>query len=298
MAAAIAAITLGIGFNLKFKDFYRVIIKPKAALTGLFGQIILLPLLAVGVIIFWPIDNIYKVGFILIASCPGGSTSNFVTYFLKGRVPLSVTMTAFNSFIILLTIPVYLQLAYQLFNGDAPAVSLSFSRTFKEILLTVILPVFVGIGLNELTSDKFSKSVSSYLRYIITAILLAMVAVVLFFDEDQQDMHLFQNLHLLIPLVIFNIVTIFTGYLIASIMKLNNEGRFTIAIEMGLQNSALALFIANKIVEDEDLALIGVLYASFSLFTTWGVAYLLKHYSPAARREKQQSSESQTSQQP
>lgn len=285
MAVAIAAITLGIGFNLKFKDFRRVIVHPKAVLTGLSGQLIGLPLLAIGIVFFWPMEPIFKVGFILIAACPGGSMSNFVTYILKGRVPLSVSMTAFNSFLILLSIPLYMDFAYWLFETESQAVNLSFMRTFKEIMLTVILPVIVGIVLNESIPEKVTEPIKEKMRYFITAILLGMVLVVMVFDDNQQAGDIFDNLHLLLPLFIFNLATIFAGFLLASGMKLKIDARFTIAIEMGLQNSALAIFIASKILENEKLSMLAILYGSFSLFTTWIIAYLLKYYSPAGRDE-------------
>ena len=101
MPFAIAFIMFGIGLELKFKDFYRVFLQPKAVITGVFSQMVLMPLIAIALIYFWPIDPIYKVGLMLLAACPGGTASNLVTKLLGGRVALSISMTAFNSFIIL-----------------------------------------------------------------------------------------------------------------------------------------------------------------------------------------------------
>ena len=277
MAIAIMAISFGIGINLKFKDFRRVILRPKAVITGLAFQMILLPAVAFLLIAFWNINPIYKVGFILIAACPGGTLSNFITFILNGRVALSVSMTAFNSFLILFTIPLIMKLAFNTFLGeDQGELSLSFWQTFKEIFTSVLLPVTSGIVVNEVTSEKFSESIRKPLRYLITGILVAVVVVVIWFDEEGQITHVADNLELFIPLFLLNISTIFIGYLGAKAMKLKHESSYTIAIEMGLQNSALAIFIANKVIDEPGMALMPILYGSFSLITTWGLAYLLK----------------------
>lgn len=278
LAAAIGVISFGIGLNLLFKDFKRVIIYPKAILTGLFGQLVLLPAIAFAIIFFWPIDPIYKVGFILVAACPGGSMSNFVTFILNGRVPLSVSLTAFNSILILVTIPMYVEGAFMLFMGEGQSVSLGFKDTVTEILFSVILPVLAGITLNQLTSKKFSDTMEKPMRYIMGAILLAVVVVVLWFDDNQQASQIVENLHLMIPLVVLNLATIFAGFYFPKAVNQRHETRYTIAIEMGLQNSALAIFIANKVLNKPDLSMVPILYGSFTLFTTWGLAYLLKFY--------------------
>ena len=106
MPVAISFIMFGIGVNLRFVDFKKTFKRPKAVITGLVAQMILLPAIAFGINMFFDIDPIYKVGFVLIAACPGGTTSNLVTLFLKGRLALSVSLTAFNSFLILFINPV------------------------------------------------------------------------------------------------------------------------------------------------------------------------------------------------
>ncbi len=109
MSWAIALIMLGIGLNLKVSNFKRVFLYPKAILTGLFCQLVILPIIAFGLIYFWPVEPIYKVGFIIIASAPGGTASNLVIHLLKGRVALSVSMTSFNSLAVVFSIPLLWQ---------------------------------------------------------------------------------------------------------------------------------------------------------------------------------------------
>lgn len=273
---AIAIIMLGIGLNLRFTDFTQVFVAPKAILTGLLGQILLLPL--AGFLIAWtiPLDPIYKIGIVLIASCPGGTSSNIVTYMLRGRVALSVSITAFNSFLIILTIPILLSLAFITFSNEAITVQLSFMTTMKEIGITVILPVIIGISINEYVKRDLHR-IKRMLRYILPAILfIVFTAVLLAEGTSGNGLPAKTYVFLLIPLLFLNIGVMFIGFYMAKLIGINHKGMYTIAIEMGLQNSALAIFIANNILQLEGLATMAVIYGGFSFFSTWGVAYLMK----------------------
>lgn len=278
MPLAMSLIMFGIGLELNFKNFRRVFLQPRAILTGLATQIILLPLIAFVLIYFWPIDAVYKIGIMLLAACPGGTASNLVTKMLKGKVALSVSLTAFNSFIILFTIPVVVKLSFMFFGRDTLSISLSFSDTLNDILFTVILPVVVGILLNEFFGHKFGNKLHMALRYILPTIMLLAFLVVIFFDESQQNVEYFEHLNLFVPLIILNFATIFTGYFVGKLGKLEHSSAYTIAIEMGLQNSVLALFIANQVLQNSNISLVAILYGSFSLLTTFAGGWILKNY--------------------
>jgi BASS family bile acid:Na+ symporter len=273
---AIAIIMLGIGVNLKFNDFTHVFVAPKAILTGLLGQILLLPL--VGFLIAWivPLEPIYKIGIILIASCPGGTSSNIVTFMLRGRVALSVSITAFNSFLIILTIPFLLSLAFFFFFNETVDIHLSFAAAAKEIGFTVLLPVIIGISLNEMSGLDLRK-IKRLLRYLLPTILFVVFAAVILVEgTGENGLPITNYLFLFIPLVFLNIVVMFIGFYIAKWLGINHKGTFTIAIELGLQNSALAIFIANNILQIEGLATMAVIYGGFSFFSTLGIAYFMK----------------------
>jgi len=276
MPFAIALIMLGIGLELKFKDFYRVFIQPKAVITGVVCQMLLMPIIALVLIYYWPIEPIYKVGLMLLAACPGGTASNLVTKLLGGRVALSISMTAFNSFIILFTIPAILQLSFFLFLGKEQSIDLSFWETTAQVFYTVIIPASVGILVNEFTSDDFTRPIKKPLKFILPIILIIALLAVIFLDEDNKEVNYLDHLNLLIPLIIFNILTMLSGYRIGRFLGLRHESNYTIAIEMGLQNSVLALFIGNQIVGNADIATMAILYSSFSFVSTFAIAFLMQ----------------------
>jgi BASS family bile acid:Na+ symporter len=145
MPLSIALIMFGIGLELSFKNFIRVFFQPKSILTGLASQLFLLPIISFLLIFFWPIDPVYKIGIMLLAACPGGTASNLVTKMLKGRVALSVSLTAFNSFIILFSIPLVVQFSFMVFGEKGQEISLSFGETMRDILFTAIAPTILPI---------------------------------------------------------------------------------------------------------------------------------------------------------
>lgn len=274
---AIGIIMLGIGFNLRTSDFKRVFIAPKAILSGLVGQLVILPLIGFTIAYLSPIDPIYKLGIVLIASCPGGTSSNIVTYMLKGRVALSVSITAFNSFLIILTIPFFLELGFQSFIAKELQVSLSLQQTFFEVLYTVLTPVLLGMFVNH-NFPEFTDRLKKPLRYILPAILFLVFTLVLLNENDNGGMHISEYTWLLIPAFILNIVVMLIGFVSSGLIGINHEGKYTIAIEMGLQNSALAIFLANNVLQYDGLAVIAVIYGGFSFFSTFILAYVMKHY--------------------
>lgn len=275
MPLAISIVMFGIGLNLRFRDFRTILLRPKAVLTGLALQMIALPLIAFLIIWFWDIDPIHKVGFILIAACPGGTMSNLVTFILKGHLALSVALTAFNSFLILITIPLVVNLAAFVFLGQQPEFSLGFMDTFGEVLRNVIIPVLLGIGINELLRKRYTVDLNRYFRYLVIVVMLVMVGAVLL-EDQKEGQRWFENLNLLLPLLVLNISTVLAGYFGGKAAGLHHRINYTIAVELGLQNSALAIFIATKVLAQPQMALVAVLYASFSFILTLLLAFGLK----------------------
>jgi len=274
---SIGIMMFGIGLNLEWKDFKRVFIAPKAVLYGLFGQIILLPLIGFTIAFLFPIPPIYKLGIVLIAACPGGTSSNILTYMLKGRVALSVSMTAFNSFIIVLTIPVVLDLGLSTFLGENQKINISIAQTLGEVIYTVLIPVSAGSLVHHYFWESI-KGIKSSLRYILPGLLFAVFSLVLLDEQGNGDKSLMQYWDLFIPALLLNVAVLFIGYFSSGWMGINHDGKYTIAIEMGLQNSALAIFLANNVVQVDNLSVIAVLYGGFSFFTTFMIAYFMKHW--------------------
>lgn len=276
---AIALIMIGIGFNIHFGAFKSVFTRPKGIITGLTSQMLILPALAFFIAWLSPVDPIYKVGLVLVSACPGGTASNLVTHLLKGRIALSVSMTSFNSFLIIFTIPVFVSLALDTFMGENIEISLSFLDTFMEVFFTVLLPTFFGMIINYYYPG-FTYKMKKPLRYILPGLLL-LVFIIAALDSSGQvssKEKILSHFNLLLPSFLLNLFGILIGYRIGRIVGITHGGSYTIAIEMGLQNSALAIFIALNVLHSQEMALMAVIYSSFTFFSTIGIAYMLKKH--------------------
>ncbi len=276
MPAAIALIMAGIGLNLRFSDFGSILIRPKAIITGLVAQMVFLPVVAFIMNLFLQIPPELKVGFIIIAACPGGSTSNLVTLLLRGRLALSVTLTAFNSFLILFTIPAIIGLALAIYLGKQQEISLPFFVTVKDIFITVLLPTLVGMIFRYFypgTAERMKKFVS----YLVTGFLLFVFLGMIFFEKEETGSVL-EYSNLVLPAFLLNVFTMFAGFYLAKLLRINHRGQFTIAIQVGLQNSALAIYVSSKLLGQSDMAMVAVVYGSFTLFTTAFWAWIMKKY--------------------
>lgn len=277
LPVSIGVIMFGIGLNLEWKDFKRVFIAPKAVLFGLFGQLVLLPLVGFSIAFIFPLEPVYQIGIVLIAACPGGTSSNIVTYMLKGRVALSVSITSFNSFLIVLTIPIILDIAFLTFLNADKKISLSMLETFGEIFFTVLIPVIGGLLVHYYLPNMVSK-IKKSLRYILPGILFIVFSIVLLEEHGSGGKSFVEYGDLLIPALILNVFVMFLGFFSSGALGINHEGKYTIAIEMGLQNSALAIFLANNVIQMDGLAVMAVLYGGFSFFSTLLIAWIMKRW--------------------
>lgn len=274
---AIGVIMFGIGMDLTSRDFKRVFIAPKAVLFGLFGQLVLMAAIGFGVAYLFPLKPVYQLGIVLIAACPGGTSSNIVSYMLKGRVALSVSITAFNSFLIVFTIPLILKLAFLLFWPTMKEINISMLDTLSEVIYSVLLPVVAGIIVRHYF-PKFVEGLKKPLRFILPGILFVIFLLVIIVESKSGENSFSDYKVLILPAFFLNIFVMFVGFFSSKAIRLDHRDSYTIAIEMGLQNSALAIFLANNVIKIDGLSLIAVIYGSFSFFSTFLVAYLMKNY--------------------
>ncbi len=274
--AGLAVIMFGIGINLHFRDFAHVFRRPKAFVVGIATQLLLLPVLAFLIATPWHLPPAVKAGLVLLAACPGGSSSNLITHLLRGRVALSVAMTALNSLVILVTIPLLTNLALQFYMGAETELRLPFWPTIREIALTILLPTVLGLAFNA-RFPRTAARLEKPLRYLLPLVLLLIFSGVIFFEEGSQQ-RLGAARHIILPAFLLNLGGAFAGGLIARVAGLSIRGQFTIAIEVGLQNSALAIFVATKLLQQPDMAMVAVVYSGFTYFTTVLWAYLIKRF--------------------
>ncbi len=277
LPAAIAYIMFGIGINLNVGDFKETFKNPKVIILGVIAQMVLLPLTAFLLNYFFDISPIFKAGLILIAICPGGTTSSLVTFFLKGNLALSVALTVITSFLIIITIPAIMHMTLKYYEGLDRQIALPLGITIGNMFVTVLLPTLIGMVFRR----YFPMVTAKWERFVnisMTAFLVFVFAGVFFFENAGSKSTMSEYLFLFLPTFLLNLISMFWAYYLARIFNLNNGDRFTIAIQVGLQNSALAIFVASKLLSQPEMAVVAIIYASFTLFSSTLWAWLMKKY--------------------
>ena len=277
LPVTLAIITLGMGLSLTDKDFRNIFLQPKAVIIGLCCQMFLLPVIAWLIVRSINIDPLFKVGLMIIAACPGGATSNLITYLLRGNVALSISMTAMNSMITLVTIPLVVHFSLEAFVHEDAAIRLNVGETMIKVFLITILPAFVGTRIRKNYPD-FSLMLERPLRVVLPILLLFVYAGVIFIDQGTSAGTRSDFIRIFPYTLLLNILAMVSGFLVARVLRLRVINQFTISIEVGLQNSALAIFVAATLLNNNDMALVPVVYGSFSFFSTllfgWSVKKL------------------------
>ena len=175
----LAFITMSLGLNLTKDDFKQLFIMPKSLTVGLFAQMVLLPLAAFILMKFTDFSPAIKVGFIIISVCPGGVTSNLVSYLLKGNVALSISLTVMNGILCMFTIPIFVNMGIGYYFHHTEAIELPVWHTIQHIALVTVFPATIGVLIRNKFSDLANK-LQPILKYLLPALLLIIFMVKIF----------------------------------------------------------------------------------------------------------------------
>jgi BASS family bile acid:Na+ symporter len=275
LPVTLAIITMGMGLSLTDKDFKNIFIHPKAVITGLCCQMLLLPVIAFLIARSIDMDPVFKVGLMIIAACPGGATSNLITYLLRGNVALSISMTAMNSLITLITIPLIVHFSLEAFIQEDAAIQLKVGETILKVFLITIVPAFLGTRIRKHYTD-FSLKLERPLRVVLPLLLMVVYAGVIFIDQGTGSATRSDFISIFPDTLLLNVLAMSAGFLVARLFRLKVINQFTISIEVGLQNSALAIFVAATLLKSNHMALVPVVYGSFSFFSTLLFGWMVK----------------------
>ncbi|WP_026731191.1 bile acid:sodium symporter family protein [Fischerella sp. PCC 9605] len=260
---ALAIIMLGMGLSLLPEDFQRVRKYPKAVSIGLISQLIILPIIGFVIAKVVPMPPAIAVGLMILALCPGGPSSNLITYLAKGDVALSVTLTALSSIITVFTIPTFANLALQHFIRRTAAIALPISSTMLQIFLITLVPIGLGMYLRQIFPELALRLEKVTSRLAIA--LLAIVIIALIIREwDRLPGFILQ---VGISCVLLNVFSILAGLYISKLFNLDLAQQICIAIEVGIQNGTLAIAITAGLLNNPDMAVPAAVYSLFMNLT-------------------------------
>lgn len=247
-----------LGLTLEGKDFLLVLKRYKAFIAGLAGQIVILPLIAWGIASLLHLSPLMSIGLVLIACCPGGSSSNVFSKLAKGDVALSVSLTAVSSIVTLFTIPLIMQVATAS-TGAAVGIQLPVRNLLMQNIVTMLLPILLGIGLRYWKKEWAIKADKVLSRLAFPALMF--LAAVFFIQHRITIAENFGTLGIATTALLICAIAAAAG--LCRLFSLGTGERRTIIIEVGMQNAAQAIAIASSpfVFNDGRIAIPAIIYA-------------------------------------
>ena len=239
----LALIMLGLGLGLKFEDFTRVLKVPKNFFIGLFSQLIILPIVAYLLILILKTPPEIAIGVMIIAAAPGGVTSNILTKFANGDVALSISLTAVISLISIVSVPLIIFTSADLFGITNVAQNISMLGIALKMFLVVTVPVILGMIIRKYAENFISSKVEMFNKLNIIFFVIFFIAA---FYEERENLINFIIQAGLISLIL-NISMMVIAYYLAKTFASGIKQQKCIALECGLQNGTLAIFVSTQI---------------------------------------------------
>lgn len=252
----LAFIMFALGLKLGVADFRRVFTYPVAVSLGLVAQTLLLPLTAYGIAELFGLAPQTAVGLMILAACPGGVTAAMITDLSRGDTCLSITLTACTSLLSFITVPIIVGLSLVHFLGQSAPVAYPMGQAIGGLFLVTLVPVAAGLLFNE--AGWLTPAVAAFIGRLATIVFL-MIVFATFFTEWPSITEHFAAVGPAI--LMLNITTMATGALLGVAGRLPTAGRIALAVECGIQNSALGITVAVSLLNVSGLAVPSVIYA-------------------------------------
>jgi bile acid:Na+ symporter, BASS family len=264
----LASIMFGLGLSVTETNFRRIIFAPRAFFIGLGSQMIALPIIAFIILSFSNLPDAFKVGIMILAACPGGTTSGFVTYLFKGNVALSISLTAVNSILTILTIPFIVNFALRYYMKQEVELHLPFFSSIMQIFLVTLLPAALGVLVRKI-KPVFARILQKQLKYILMVLLAIVYSIKFFAGEKIGGTGLtIAEVWTIIPYAfLFNVACFAFSIGFGKLTRLSIRDAFTIAMEVSLHNTTLALLIAGTLLQNQDMVKPALIYSMFSFWS-------------------------------
>lgn len=239
---ALAIVMLGVALGITLQDFKLLLKQPKLLLVGILSQFILLPFITFLLVYFIKPTPSIALGMFIVAACPGGNISNFMTHLAKGNTALSISLTAFATIFAVFMTPFNFQFYAELYAPTATllqTVNISFLDLLKLVILILGLPLLIGM-LVRYKYETFAQKLSKLLKPFSIIVFIAIVCIAFF---NNIDVFLGYVKHVLGIGILHNTLAILLGFLVAKSFGLSLKNQKTIMIETGIQNSGLGLLL-------------------------------------------------------
>jgi len=256
LPVALFIIMIGIGMTLTARDFRQVAVYPRGIVVGTIAQIFLMPLAAFALAHLFSVSPAIAVGLVIIAACPGGTTSNLFVLLARGNIALSIVLTVTASLITILTLPLFANLALQHFMGTEENISLPVGRTIGMLVGIVLFPVAIGMVVRTRKPELARKAES--VVSIFGGVVLAVLIVALLFGVRDQIWDLLKQAGP--STIMLNVVGIALGLLAGRMAGLTQRESLAVAVELGVKNGTIGLMVTLTLLESSAMSIPAAVY--------------------------------------
>lgn len=262
LIVALALVMFGLGLSLAVDDFRRLLQHPKAVLVALLLQVVLLPVGCYLLVVALQVPPVFAIGMLLLAASPGGVTANLFSHLFGGNVAMNISLTAINTVLSIVTLPLIANLAIATFANNGQVVPLQFGKVM-EVIAVVLVPVAIGMAVRS-KSLAFSQRMEGPMK-LFSALVLAAITVLAIAKEWNALVGSFASIGTAV--IAFNLLSLLSGYYLSRAAGLARPLATAISFEIGIHNSTLAIFIALSVLQNFELALPAAVY-SVSMYIT------------------------------
>lgn len=255
LPASLALIMFGMGLSLTIADFKRLLNTPRAVSLGLFGQMICLPLMAFLLCLAFSVEPHIAIGLMVLAACPGGTSSNLLSHIGRANLALSVSLTAITTVICVVSTPWLIKFSVDYFT-ILPDEPFSLLNTSLSLLVITLIPIVIGMSVRHFALD-FANRTEAFFRHLSTLFLITMI-ILISIDEKEMIMNSFPDVFILT--FTLNILATVVGVIIARLGRLNDNDAVTLGIEIGTQNATMSILISVSFLNNSEYAIASGVY--------------------------------------
>lgn len=253
---ALGLIMMGLGLSLTVEDFRRVGRNPRAVLIALTVQILILPPIAFGLVLLFGLQGLLAVGVLLLASSPGGATANLFSHLFRGDVALNISLTAVNSVLAVVTLPIITNLAIAYFLTDADGIGLQFDKAL-QVFAIVLLPVVIGMFVRH-RWPAVAAGADKPVR-IFSIVVLAALAIGALVSERELVAEYLGQVGVVVTL--FCLISLSAGYGVSRLLRLTKRQAIAASMEIGVHNTTIAMTIGISVMGAIELAVPSAVYS-------------------------------------
>ncbi len=266
VASVLVLIMFGIGISLTFRDILRVIAFPKPLIIALISQMILLPLIAFGLCSLIDVPNYVKVGIVILATSPGGTTAGFITYLFKGNTALSIILTSINAILTIFTIPIIVNFALKLYFENTTEFHLPFMNTMFEIFVLTAIPASLGILLKN-RKPILAGKIEKYAKPVLLGLLGIVFLLKFLGSQGENGITMLEVKEIFPYALMLNVICFLTGFLMAKVFRLGAKNEISLSVESAIHNTTMAFLISGTLLHNAQLGKVALIYAMFSFWT-------------------------------